>query len=61
MASAVSGAYLGIEALPVSWLAKVENREIWKYSSYAWPSWWPEAPLAAKKRRAKAPLASPFA
>lgn len=27
MASAVSGAYLGIEALPASWLAKVENRD----------------------------------
>ena len=27
MASAVSGGYLGIEALPASWLAKVENRD----------------------------------
>ena len=27
VASAVSGAYLGMEALPASWLAKVENRD----------------------------------
>jgi poly(ADP-ribose) glycohydrolase ARH3 len=27
MAGAISGAYLGIEAIPSSWRAKLENRE----------------------------------
>lgn len=28
MACAVSGAYLGVDAIPAEWLAKLENRDL---------------------------------